>query len=56
MFPGVDPTPGVEKVGAANNISSANGKFVNISMGQGQEEIAIKALYEAGKHGHWIML
>jgi dynein heavy chain len=25
-------------------------------MGQGQEEIAIKALVNAGKKGHWIML
>ena len=25
-------------------------------MGQGQEDIAIKALHNAGKQGHWIML
>lgn len=35
LFPGVDPTPDVEKIGEANNITAANGKFVNISMGQG---------------------
>jgi dynein heavy chain len=35
LFPGVDPTPEVERVGATLDISSNNGKFVNISMGQG---------------------
>lgn len=35
LFPGVDPTPDVEKVGAQYDISSTNGRFLNISMGQG---------------------
>jgi dynein heavy chain len=56
LFPGVDPTPEVERVGATNGITSNNGKFVNISMGQGQEEIAANALIKAGKEGGWIML
>lgn len=56
LFPGGDPTPDVERVGAANGVSIQGGTFLNISMGQGQEEIAIKALYEAGKKGNWIML
>src|SRR3569833_2371319 len=56
LFPGVDPTPEVERVGAKNGVSIAAGSFINISMGQGQEEIAIKALHEAGKNGNWIML
>lgn len=33
LFPGVDPTPEVEKVAATYDITSFNGKFVNISMG-----------------------
>jgi dynein heavy chain len=33
LFPGVDPTPDVEKVAATFDISSFNGKFINISMG-----------------------
>ena len=33
LFPGVDPTPEVEKVGAIRDVSIANGKFLNISMG-----------------------
>jgi dynein heavy chain, axonemal len=35
LFPGVDPTPQVENIGHKFDITIANGKFVNISMGQG---------------------
>jgi dynein heavy chain len=35
LFPGVDPTPDVERVGKRNGVSIAGGNFVNISMGQG---------------------
>ena len=35
LFPGVDPTPEVERVAALYNITSSNAKFINISMGQG---------------------
>jgi len=51
----VDPTPDVEKIGRLNGKTIAAGTFLNISMGQGQEEIAIKALKEAGKAGNWVM-
>lgn len=56
LFPGVDPTPDVERVGESKGITAQNGKFVNISMGQGQEEIAAAALTKAGKEGGWVML
>lgn len=52
LFPGVDPTPDVERVGEKHN---KDGTFVNIPMGQGQEEMAIKSLKEAGKSGNWVM-
>jgi len=55
LFPGVDPTPEVEQVGAANGKSIADGTFINISMGQGQEEIALNHLTDAGKTGKWAM-
>lgn len=55
LFPGVDPTPEVEQIGAQNGKTLANEKFINISMGQGQENNAIKALKEAGKVGNWVM-
>jgi len=35
LFPGVDPTPEVELIGAMNGKTIADGSFVNISMGQG---------------------
>jgi dynein heavy chain len=56
LFPGVDPTPDVERVGKANNVTIADGSLINISMGQGQEDIAIKALHNCAKQGHWIMV
>ena len=55
LFPGVDPTPEVELVGADNGKTIADGTFINISMGQGQEDYAIKTLKEAGKAGNWCM-
>jgi len=33
LFPGVDPTPDVERVAAKYDISSTNRRFINISMG-----------------------
>lgn len=33
LFPGVDPTPSVEKVAAKYDISINNKRFINISMG-----------------------
>jgi dynein heavy chain len=55
LFPGVDPTPEVELIGRQSGKVAADGSFTNISMGQGQEKIAIKALKDAGKAGNWVM-
>jgi dynein heavy chain len=55
LFPGVDPTPDVEFIGKMNKKIINDGTFINISMGQGQEENAIKALKDAGKAGNWVM-
>ena len=35
LFPGVDPTPDVERVGKSNGISIVDNTLINISMGQG---------------------
>lgn len=35
LFPGVDPTKDVERIGKNYDVSSTNGRFINISMGQG---------------------
>ena len=37
LFPGVDPTPDVERVGAKRGKTIHDRTFTNISMGQGQE-------------------
>ena len=56
LFPGTDPTPVVEGIARTLGITEANGRFVNISMGQGQETVAINALNKAGKEGGWVLL
>jgi dynein heavy chain len=56
LFPGVDPTPVVESLGRKLGLTEANGKFINISMGQGQENVALNSLGKAAKEGAWIML
>lgn len=56
LFPGTDPTPTIEHLGRRLGITEANGKLVNISMGQGQEQVAVNALNKSAKEGGWIML
>ena len=56
LFPGVDPTPWVEELGKKKGITYENGKFVNISMGQGQEEHAMNCLKKFVQEGGWLML
>ncbi|KAF4733564.1 hypothetical protein FOZ62_017846 [Perkinsus olseni] len=56
LFPGVDPTPTVEQAAKRIGITEANGMFVNISMGQGQEQIAVNALNSCAEGGGWVML
>ena len=56
LFPGIDPTKPVEELGATMGKTIDAGTFINIPMGQGQEERANKQLEECGKEGKWIML
>jgi len=56
LFPGVDPTPVIEALGRKLQITEANGRLMNISMGQGQEKVALNALHKSAKEGGWIML
>jgi len=56
LFPGTDPTPTVEAIAKSLGITEANGRLVNISMGQGQEQVALNALNKGAKDGSWIML
>ena len=56
LFPGVDPTPWVESLGNELGMTLANGRFVSISMGQGQEEPAETILRQYAKDGGFVML
>jgi dynein heavy chain len=56
LFAGVDPTPWVEDIGKVKGFTIDNGKFVNISMGQGQEAPAEAVTARFAKEGGWAML
>ena len=56
LFPGVDPTPDVERVGAMKGKTLHDQTFTNISMGQGQEQIAMNALKDCATKGNWLMI
>jgi len=56
LFPGVDPTPTIEALGRKLGKTEANGQLLNISMGQGQEKIALNAINKMAKEGGWLML
>ena len=56
LFPGVDPTADVEKIGTSLNKKLIDGTFINISMGQGQEERALNLLQKCSEEGNWIFL
>jgi len=56
LFPGVDPTVWVEGLGRQRGFSTDNGKFKNISMGQGQEAPAMATLKKFAEEGGWVML
>jgi len=56
LFAGVDPTSWVENLGKEKGITIANGKFKNISMGQGQEKPAEAVVETFAKNGGWVML
>ena len=56
LFPGEDPTIKVEELGRTLGKTIKDGTFINIPMGQGQEEGANKSLIECSEKGKWIML
>jgi len=53
---GVDPLKDVEKLGRSMGFSADLGNFHNISLGQGQEVVAEKAMDLGAKEGHWVIL
>lgn len=56
LSPGVDPLKDVEALGKKLGFTTDNGKFHNVSLGQGQEVVAENALDVASKEGHWVVL
>ncbi|KAG7242136.1 hypothetical protein INR49_024182, partial [Caranx melampygus] len=56
LSPGVDPLKDVEKLGLKLGFSIDQGTLHNVSLGQGQEEVAERALRNASKLGHWVIL
>jgi dynein heavy chain len=56
LFPGVDPTTWVEDIGFKLGYTLADGNFVNISMGEGQEPIAKAAIDKLTASGGWLFL
>ena len=56
LSPGVDPLKDVEALGKKIGFTSDNGKFHSVSLGQGQEPVADRALEVAAEHGHWVIL
>ncbi|KAI5103364.1 dynein beta chain, ciliary, partial [Silurus meridionalis] len=56
LSPGVDPLTDVEALGKKMGFTTDNGKFHNVSLGQGQEVVAEAALDKAAVEGHWVIL
>ncbi|XP_028983813.1 dynein axonemal heavy chain 11 isoform X2 [Betta splendens] len=56
LSPGVDPLKDVEKLGLKLGFSTEQGTLHNVSLGQGQEEVAERVLRHASELGHWVIL
>lgn len=56
LSPGVDPLKDIEMLGRRRGITLENRKLVSVSLGQGQDVIAIEALERAHQEGTWVML
>jgi len=56
LFPGADIVADLDPLMKAKNYTIENGKFINISMGQGQEPVAEEALDRCMKQGGWVFL
>ncbi|VEN40996.1 unnamed protein product, partial [Callosobruchus maculatus] len=56
LSPGVNPLKDVEELGDKLGFTLDKGNFHNVSLGQGQEVVAEKAMEVGAKHGHWVVL
>jgi len=53
---GVNPIAMVEQMGKKMGFTQENGKYLMVSLGQGQEPIAEEAMRRAAKEGLWVVL
>ncbi|XP_076261923.1 dynein heavy chain at 93AB isoform X2 [Rhynchophorus ferrugineus] len=56
LSPGVNPLKDVEELGETLGFTLEKQNFHNVSLGQGQEAVAERAMEIAAKHGHWVIL
>jgi len=56
LSPGVDPAADVRALGKTMGKTEDEGKFQGVSLGQGQEPVAEKALDQGYVEGGWVML
>ena len=56
LFPGVEPTKDIREAGVKYIKSISNNTLIEISMSQGQEDRANKALVQAAQDGNWVAL
>ncbi|XP_045482107.1 dynein beta chain, ciliary [Harmonia axyridis] len=56
LSPGVNPLKDVEELGERLGFTSDNQNFHNVSLGQGQEVVAERAMKIAAENGHWVVL
>lgn len=56
LSPGVDVAASVEALGRKLGFTADNGKYSVVSLGQGQEPVALNCLTQAHKNGGWVLL
>jgi dynein heavy chain len=56
LSPGVDVAGSVEALGRKLGFTAENGRYFSVSLGQGQEAIAMNYLNQAHKNGGWVLL
>ncbi|XP_077291064.1 dynein heavy chain at 93AB [Arctopsyche grandis] len=56
LSPGVNPLKDVEALGKTLGFTADSGNFHNVSLGQGQEVVAERAMDIAAQNGHWVIL
>lgn len=56
LSPGVDVAASVEGLGRKLGMTAEQGKYVSVSLGQGQEPIAMNHLNNFHRNGGWVLL